>query len=57
MTQNEIDAAVAKATGESIAEIHHRGFAIADEVDVEFDPEPRAPLILDWDTMTVADSP
>lgn len=31
--------AVAKATGESLAEIHYRGFGVADQLDVHFDPD------------------
>jgi hypothetical protein len=54
MTQHEIDAAVAQATGENIHLIHDRGFGIADPLEVEFDPEPRAPLVIDWDTMQPA---
>lgn len=27
------------------------GFGIADPLEVDFDPEPRRPLVLDWDTM------
>jgi len=52
MTQQEIDRAVAAATGESQFLIHDRGFGIADQLDVAFDPEPRKPLTLDWDSMT-----
>lgn len=51
MTQLEIDEAVATATGESISLIHDMGFGIADPLEVDFDPEPRRPLVLDWDTM------
>jgi hypothetical protein len=51
MSQNELDLAVARATGESVALIHDRGFGLADPGEVEFDPEPRRPLVLDWDTM------
>lgn len=50
MTQCEIDSAVALATGETVANIHHLGFGLADPLEVEFDPEPRDPLVLDWDT-------
>ena len=52
MTQHDIDAAVATATGESLSLIHDRGFGIADPLDVHFDPEPRRPLVLDWDSMS-----
>ena len=43
MTQHEIDQAVASATGETLAEIQQRGFCIADQLEVKFDPEPRSP--------------
>ena len=49
MTQCEIDEAVASVTGESVSLINERGFGIADPFDVGFDPEPRRPLVLDWD--------
>jgi hypothetical protein len=49
MTQCEIDEAVASVTGESVSLIEDRGFGIADPFEVAFDPEPRRPLVLDWD--------
>lgn len=49
MTQVEIDNAVATATGENLSEIRHLGFSIADPLEVRFDPEPRRPLVFDWD--------
>jgi hypothetical protein len=57
MTQQDIDEAVAMATGESVAVINDRGFGIADPLDVHFDPEPRQPLILDWDSMAAVECP
>jgi hypothetical protein len=57
MTQQDIDEAVATATGESVALINGRGFLIADPLDVHFDPEPRQPLVLDWDSMAPAEWP
>jgi hypothetical protein len=57
MSQYEIDQAVAAATGESLATIHHLGFGIADPIDVNFDPEPRRPLVLDWDSMSPTEWP
>lgn len=54
MTQHELNEAVAAATGEHVALIHERGFALADPFDVDFDPEPRGPLMFDWDRMSVA---
>ena len=52
MSQYEIDQAVAAATGESIGTIHDLGFGIADPLDVNYDPEPRRPLVFDWDSMS-----
>ena len=52
MTQCEIDEAVASVTGESVLLINERGFGIADPFDVGFDPEPRCPLVLDWDDLS-----
>jgi hypothetical protein len=52
MSQDEINRAVARVTGENIAVIESRGFTIADPHDVSFDPELRRPMVLDWDTMT-----
>ena len=50
MTQAELNAAVAKATGESLCDIVHHGFGLADPDLVAFDPKPlRAPLWVDWD--------
>ena len=57
MTQHDLEAAVATATEESLALIHDRGFGLADSLDVGFDPEPRRPLVFDWDMMSVADWP
>lgn len=57
MSQNEIDKAVATATGESVAFIHDLGFNIVDPLDVSFDPEPRRPLMLDWDSMSPVEWP
>jgi hypothetical protein len=51
MSQLEIDEAVADATGEKLGLIQSLGFSIADPLDVAYDPEPRGPLVLDWDSM------
>jgi hypothetical protein len=51
MSQKDIDEAVATATGESISLIHGLGFSLADPLEVGFDPEPRWPMVLDWDSM------
>ena len=57
MTQREINQAVAMVTGENIGLIHDLGFSIADPLDVTFDPEPRGPLMLDWDSMMPTEWP
>lgn len=57
MTQHELNEAVAAATGEHVSLIHDRGFEIADPFEVNFDPEARRPLMLDWDSMTQAPWP
>ena len=57
MTQMEIDSAVAMATGESVCEIQQLGFSLADPLEVDFDPEERRPLVLDWDTGCPAELP
>ena len=50
MTQEDLDSAVACATGEDVCEISRRGFSIADPLEVDFDPEPYyPPQIMDWD--------
>ena len=57
MTQLDLNEAVARATGESVALVDQVGFQLADPLDVEFDPEPRGPLVLDWDLMQAAQWP
>jgi hypothetical protein len=49
MTQSELNRAVAKLTGETVAEIKHLGFGLADPDYVEFDPEPDDGRYVDWD--------
>ncbi len=49
MTQSELNRAVAKSTGETIAEIKHLGFGLADPDQVSFDPEPDDGNYVDWD--------
>jgi hypothetical protein len=50
MRQYEIDELVARALNESPREIRRRGFTIADDPDVNFDPEP-GPQVYDWDQL------
>jgi hypothetical protein len=58
MTQREIDRAVAATTGESLTEIRHLGFGIADPTVVDHDPEAsaRRPLVIDWDSVYPIDT-
>ena len=57
MTQQEINHAVADVTGESIGLIEDRGFCLADPLEPVYDPEPRAPLTIDWDTYSPIEWP
>ena len=57
MSQQEIDRAVALATGESIATIHELGFGLADALETNYDPEPRRPLVFDWDSYAPVEWP
>ena len=59
MTQQQLDLAVARATGESLREIRSRGFSIADPSDVAFDPEPDnlPPKFIDWDELEGIEQP
>ena len=51
MTQQDLDNAVASATGEDLHAISNRGFSLADPLEVDFDPEPdnHPPQTVDWD--------
>ena len=56
MTQNQLNQAISRITGEDLATIRRIGFSIADPDDVSFDPE--RPLrrrsrirILNWDRL------
>ena len=53
MTQNDLNRAVARATGETIRTVTHRGFGIADPDIVGFDPEPNdiESKTVDWDAL------
>jgi hypothetical protein len=57
MSHLELNQAIARVTGESLSLITDRGFSIADPLDVNFDPEPRRPMVFDWDTMCAAEWP
>jgi hypothetical protein len=46
MTQRQFDSAVARATGESLSTIRHRGFSPLGSTTLEDD---REPLVMDWD--------
>lgn len=51
MTQQELESAVARATGESMQTIRRRGFSIVDPRETDFDPEPNIlpAQFIDWD--------
>jgi hypothetical protein len=57
MSQREIEEAVAVATGESLALIQRCGFSVADPLEANYDPEPRRPLVFDWDRMSPVEWP
>ncbi len=52
MTQNDIDHAVSRATGEDLTEIRRRGFSLMDPM-LDGDPEPDdlLPQMVDWDQL------
>jgi hypothetical protein len=52
MTQAELNRQVARATGETVAEIRHMGFSFADEAEPGFDPEATEyGQQVDWDAI------
>ena len=53
MTQADLDRAVALATGETVTQIKHLGFSLADPNSTEFDPESsdEPGRYLDWDDL------
>lgn len=52
MNQSQLDRAVARATGESLSTVRHRGFSLFDPTaDFDaLDERPR-PLTVDWDRL------
>jgi hypothetical protein len=57
MTQCDVNIAVARVTGESLDVVADFGFQIADPLEVHYDPEPRRPLVFDWDSMSPVEWP
>ena len=51
MTQNEIDQAVAEATGESLSTVTDRGFCLLTTIPIEME---REPLTVDWDLLEIS---
>jgi hypothetical protein len=56
MTQNDLNRAVASATGETVSTVARRGFSLVDPTVVEHDPNPCTPIdvedrIVDWDAL------
>jgi hypothetical protein len=51
MTQQELENAVARRTGESLKTIRRRGFSIVKPKVKDFDPEPNLlpAQVIDWD--------
>lgn len=51
MTQQELDRAISRRTGESLKTIRSRGFSIVKPKLKDFDPEPNllSPQVVDWD--------
>ncbi len=54
MPQNQLNRAVARATGEDVGIIRHMGFSVADPEQARFDPEPSEiqaieDRMIDWD--------
>ncbi len=58
MTQAELEAEVADATGESLRTIRRRGFSIVTPLSV-FDPDEdhTEPQMVDWDALAAERSP
>ena len=64
MTQRELNEAVARVTGESLATVAGLGFSLADPIAVDYDPEPWGfdeddafspdGKALDWDSLDLA---
>ncbi len=51
MTQRELESALARATGESSAEIRRLGFQLEPQLDLDCEPDDRDPLTIDWDRL------
>lgn len=53
MTQQMLDQAVAKATGEELTAIARLGFVplTTRPIELEFDDDQRPPLMVDWDEL------
>jgi hypothetical protein len=54
MKQADLDRAVARATNETVAEIKHLGFSLADPLDVALDFDLDEDQFLDWDVTQAA---
>lgn len=57
MTQQQLEEAVAEVLCEDVGVIRELGFSLADPLDVAFDPEPRRPWVLDWDSFRPVEWP
>ena len=56
MTQQELDCAVAAATGETLCDVRRMGFSLVDPEFGNFDPESNElpPQMVDWDELELA---
>ena len=50
VTQQDLEAAVSRATGENLREIRRRGFSVGERPLRELDPSP-GPQWVDWDAV------
>jgi hypothetical protein len=50
MTQDELDAGVARVTGESVRRIRRQGFSLVGPIQSQFDSDlDMPPQVIDWD--------
>jgi hypothetical protein len=58
MTTQELNAAIAKATGEDISLINNLGFSVVDPflIDFDFEPNDMPASMVDWDSPYVGDT-
>lgn len=57
MNQYDLNAVVAGGAGDALSDSDHVRFVPPDALDSHDDSTPRAPLVLDWDSMSAAEWP